>query len=331
MQIIARKTERTYNNIIKNIFIWLKVIYFYKKKIYYVKSCRKRKEAVGLKILFVCTGNTCRSPLAEGIMNKKAEERKLSITAESAGLAASAGDEVSVGSILAARALEIDISSHRSRPFNLYMTEEFDLFAVMSENHKKVLSMYVPERKIRVLGGGIPDPYGGNEETYLECAKIINESIDELLNELCSIEIHLMTENDVDGIEEIEKECFSTPWTRDGILSELTNKTARFFVAEFMGETAGYLGMHIVLDECYIANIAVKEEFRRKGIADKLLSVGEERAKEENCTFISLEVRVSNEKAIALYRKRGYNEMGERKNFYSDPVENALIMTKDFQ
>jgi ribosomal-protein-alanine N-acetyltransferase len=97
-----------------------------------------------------------------------------------------------------------------------------------------------------------------------------------------------------------------------------------------MGEVAGYLGTHIVLDECYIANIAVREKFRRKGIADMLLSVGEKNATDKNCAFISLEVRVSNEKAIALYKKRGYNEVGERKNFYSDPTENALIMTKNF-
>lgn len=284
-----------------------------------------------MKILFLCTGNTCRSPLAEGIMNKKAKEMNLPITAESAGLAAFDGDEASFGSVLAAKAMGIDISAHRSRPFSLYMKEEYDIFVVMTESHKVALKDFIPEEKIRVLCGGVPDPYGGNEEVYLECAEKISEGIDELLNELCTIEIHSMTENDVDGIEEIEKECFSTPWTRDGILSELTNETARFFVAEFMGETAGYLGMHIVLDECYIANIAVKEKFRRMGIGNALLIKGEERAKEENCAFISLEVRVSNEKAIALYRKRGYNEMGERKNFYSDPVENALIMTKDFQ
>ena len=284
-----------------------------------------------MKILFLCTGNTCRSPLAEGIMNKRAKEMNLPVTAESAGLAAFSGDEASSGSILAAKTMGIDISAHRSRPFSLYMKEEYDLFVVMTESHKAALLPYISEEKIIVLGGGIPDPYGGNEETYLDCAEKISEGVGELLNELCTIEIHPMTENDVDGIEKIEKECFSTPWTRDGILSELTNETARFFVAEFMGETAGYLGMHIVLDECYIANIAVKEKFRRMGIGNALLKKGEERAKEENCAFISLEVRVSNEKAIALYRKRGYNEMGERKNFYSSPTENALIMTKDFQ
>lgn len=284
-----------------------------------------------MKILFLCTGNTCRSPLAEGIMNKMAEEMKLPIIAESAGLAAFGGDEVSHGSVLAAKAMGVDISAHRSRPFSLYMTEEYDLFAVMTESHKAALEGYIPEEKIRVLGGGVPDPYGGDEKTYLECAEKISDGIRELINELSVVRIHPMTESDVDGIEEIEKECFSEPWSREGIKSELSNETARFFVAYYMGEIAGYLGMHIVLDECYIANIAVKEKFRRMGIGNALLIKGEERAKEENCAFISLEVRVSNEKAIALYRKRGYNEMGERKNFYSSPTENALIMTKDFQ
>ncbi len=264
-------------------------------------------------------------------MNRKADERKLPITAESAGLAAFPGDEASGGSIYAAKKMDIDLSSHRSRPFSCYMAEEYDLFAVMSESHKSVLLPYIPAEKIVILGGGIPDPYGGSEEVYLECAERISEGIDRLLNELSVIHIRSMAENDVDGIEGIEKECFSTPWTREGIESELSNETARFFVADFMGEVAGYLGMHIVLDECYIANIAVKEKFRRMGIGNALLIKGEERAKEENCAFISLEVRVSNEKAIALYRKRGYNEMGARKNFYSSPTENALIMTKDFQ
>lgn len=264
-------------------------------------------------------------------MNKRAEELKLPVAAESAGLAAFPDDEASCGSVLAAEKIGIDIRSHRSRQFSIYMAEEFDLFVVMSEGHKSALLPYVPEEKIIILSGGIPDPYGGDEEAYSLCAERISEGIDRLIAELSEIRIHPMTEEAVKGVAEIERECFSEPWTEDGIRSELSNETARFFVADFMGEAAGYIGMHIVLDECYIANIAVKEKFRRKGIADRLLSLGEERARAEGCTFITLEVRVSNEKAIALYRKRGYNEMGERKNFYSSPTENALIMTKDFQ
>lgn len=282
-----------------------------------------------MKILFLCDGNTCRSPVAEAVMNKKAFEQGLDIVSESAGLQAFSGDEANEYSVKAAGRLGVDISGHRSRKFSPYMAEEYDLFVVMSEKQKKALAQIVPQEKIHILSDGITDPCGENEEAYFECAEKISEGIDRLITEL-SLKISPMVHSHIDGVALIEKECFSTPWTKDGIESELSNENARFFVAEYMGETAGYLGMHIVLDECYIANVAVREKFRRKGIADKLLSVGEEKAKEESCAFISLEVRVSNEKAIALYKKRGYNEVGIRKNFYSDPTENALIMTKNF-
>ena len=282
-----------------------------------------------MKILFLCGGNTCRSPLSERIMKKKAEENGLSIETESAGLEAFSGDEASAYTILAAKKMGIDLRNHRSRKFSYYMADEYDLFVVMTKKQKEVLSEVVSENKIHILYGGIADPSDESEEAYSDCAEKISEGIDELINML-EIKICPMDISHVNGVALIEKECFSTPWTRDGIESELSNENARFFVAEYMGEVAGYLGMHIVLDECYIANVAVREKFRRKGIADKLLSVGEEKAKTENCAFISLEVRVSNAKAIALYKKRGYNEVGERKNFYSDPTENALIMTKNF-
>lgn len=282
-----------------------------------------------MKILFLCDGNTCRSPVAEAVMNKKAFEQGLDIVSESAGLQAFSGDEANEYSVKAAGRLGVDISGHRSRKFSLYMAEEYNLFVVMTSEQKKSLREFVAEEQIHILSDGIADPYGKNEEAYCECAEKISEGIDRLITEL-SLKISPMVHSHIDGVALIEKECFSTPWTKDGIESELSNENARFFVAEYMGETAGYLGMHIVLDECYIANVAVREKFRRKGIADKLLSVGEEKAKEESCAFISLEVRISNEKAIALYKKRGYNEVGIRKNFYSDPTENALIMTKNF-
>lgn len=282
-----------------------------------------------MKILFLCDGNTCRSPVAEAVMNKKAFEHGLDIVSESAGLQAFSGDEANEYSVKAAGRLGVDISCHRSRKFSPYMAEEYDLFVVMTSEQKKALREFIAEEQIYILADSITDPYGENEEAYCECAEKISEGIDRLITEL-SLKISPMVHSHIDGVALIEKECFSTPWTKDGIESELSNENARFFVAEYMGETAGYLGMHIVLDECYIANVAVREKFRRKGIADKLLSVGEEKAKEESCAFISLEVRVSNEKAIALYKKRGYNEVGIRKNFYSDPTENALIMTKNF-
>lgn len=150
------------------------------------------------------------------------------------------------------------------------------------------------------------------------------------MNNCVNIEISAMQKQDISAVAQIEKECFSTPWSENALQSELTNEGAVFLVAKVCGETAGYIGMHIVLDECYIANVAVKKAFRNKSIAKTLLSVAEEKAKEQNCSFISLEVRVSNIPAISLYEKAGFISLGERKNFYSEPKENALIMTKNF-
>ncbi len=147
---------------------------------------------------------------------------------------------------------------------------------------------------------------------------------------MSAIKICSMQKEDVKDISEIEKICFSSPWSEKGIETELQNNSAVFTVAKINGITVGYMGMHIVLDECYIANVAVLPEYRRQGIADLLLTHSENKARERNCCFISLEVRVSNIGAISLYEKHGFEKQGERKNFYTAPTENALIMTKYF-
>lgn len=282
-----------------------------------------------MKILFVCTGNTCRSPMAEGLMKVIAEKEKLDIIPESAGISAFTGDEVSPNAVKAARKYGCDISTHRARRINSYIIDEADLVVCMTGSHKNALSPFVPPEKL-IAFGNIPDPYGGDEEVYGLCAEMIYAEIHKLIGGLFKITVRPMTEKDVKSVAVIEKECFSQPWSEDGIRQELFNASARFFVAEKSGEAVGYMGMHIVLDECYIANVAVLPSHRRQGIAQRLIDNALKTAGNEGCSFISLEVRVSNAGAIALYEKNGFIRMGERKNFYQSPTENALIMTKTF-
>ncbi len=282
-----------------------------------------------MKILFVCTGNTCRSVIAQGLMQKKATENNLDIICESAGTCAFVGDRAEETTLTLLKERDIDLSSHRSRRINEYMADEYDLFVCMGKEHKEAIKSFIPEDKICLLGEGIWNPEDDDLSIYRLCADKISRELDKLTEKIYSAEIHLMEEKDVKAIAEIEKECFSSPWSEKGIAEELNNENAVFFTASYLGETAGYMGMHTVLDECYVANIAVREKFRRKGIGRKLLAFAESKAKERNCAFISLEVRESNKAAIGLYSCEGYENMGIRKDFYSQPKENAVIMTKN--
>ena len=131
----------------------------------------------------------------------------------------------------------------------------------------------------------------------------------------------------LEALEKLEQSCFSLPWTREMLYSQLPDDSHEFLVAEEDGELLGYVGMMTVLDEGYISNVAVAPEQRRKGCADALITALLGRAELRELSFVTLEVREHNEPAIALYRKHGFVPVGLRKNYYEAPVENALLMT----
>jgi [ribosomal protein S18]-alanine N-acetyltransferase len=108
------------------------------------------------------------------------------------------------------------------------------------------------------------------------------------------LSFHSMTDKDVMSVYELERECFSVPWSIKSISEELQNANARFLLAEINGETAGYVGSYFVSGEVYITNVAVKNKYRRKGVAVGLLSELIDLAKEAKSEFVSLEVRCSN-------------------------------------
>lgn len=131
----------------------------------------------------------------------------------------------------------------------------------------------------------------------------------------------------VDGVFTLERQCFSSPWSKEDLSMQLQNPNARFLVALEENQVVGYLGIHIVCGEGYVTNIAVLPQYRRKGIAKALL----QKVMLEQMDFISLEVRKSNRAAISLYESLGFENVGERKKFYSNPVEDGIIMTKYFK
>ena len=137
-----------------------------------------------------------------------------------------------------------------------------------------------------------------------------------------------MARSHLEALARLEALCFSAPWSRQALAEELTNPAAVFLVAEEGGVPLGYAGMHCVLDECYLDNVAVFPQARRRGVAGALLAALEERARARGGSFLSLEVRPSNTGAVALYRGAGFEEAGRRRDFYRAPREDALILTK---
>ena len=132
----------------------------------------------------------------------------------------------------------------------------------------------------------------------------------------------------IEAIEELEKQCFSQPWTREQLLSQLPDERHVFLVALHEGRPVGYVGMMCVLDEGYIANVAVSPACRRQGIADALIAELLRRAISRELAFVTLEVRAGNEAAKALYAKHGFVPVGTRKKYYTSPTEDAILMTK---
>ncbi len=278
-----------------------------------------------MTVLFVCTGNTCRSPMAEGYLNSK---KLKNVTAMSAGLFAD-GSYVSRSSASVMKEKGIDISHHISHSLTKADIDKADKIICMSPSHRDALiAMGAAADKISVLGFGISDPYGGDEDVYRVCRDEIFAEIDKLFPEI-TVRKSEMDDRDAEDIAEIEKLTFSEPWSRTAIIDSYENGTI-FLIAEANGGFAGYCGINAVLDEGYITNIAVMKRYRRKGIATALLTAAEKEARNKKLAFISLEVRKSNTAAICLYEKLGYTVCGERKDFYRDPKENALIMTKRF-
>lgn len=138
-----------------------------------------------------------------------------------------------------------------------------------------------------------------------------------------------MTTEHIKDVHKIEEDCFYIPWSEKSFYDELTkNKMAIYIVAKENNEIIGYGGMWHVINEGHITNIAVKNEYRRKGIGSKIIDELINIAKEKEMIGITLEVRTSNNIAQNLYKKKGFIIEGIRKEYYDDNKEDAILMWK---
>ena len=145
------------------------------------------------------------------------------------------------------------------------------------------------------------------------------------------MEIIRMNESHVAQIAALEKLCFSDAWSEKSIASELNNKLSLWLVAVDGNTVAGYIGSQTVLGWADMMNLCVSPTYRRQGIGEKLTAELERQLKENEATCLTLEVRVSNAPAIALYEKMGFQQVGKRPRYYEKPREDALILRKEWE
>lgn len=145
-----------------------------------------------MKILFVCTGNTCRSPMASALMNKIAIDNDMNIACSSAGIFAKSGDKASKHAIEAMNDYDIDLSGHRSTPLTEALICEYDLILTMTDGHKSMISALAPE-KIHTIceyagyNGEIADPYGGGLKEYKQTATDIYDCLTDIAEKIYDI------------------------------------------------------------------------------------------------------------------------------------------------
>lgn len=137
-----------------------------------------------------------------------------------------------------------------------------------------------------------------------------------------------MLVEDLDEVMEIENDLFAAPWTKEGYFTFLTRDDSMFLVVEEKGHILGYCGLLMVLDEGDVTNVAVRRDRQREGIGHFLMDSLVRLAAERGITTIHLEVRESNGTARRLYERMGFVQDGIRRHYYTDPVEDAVLMTR---
>lgn len=140
--------------------------------------------------------------------------------------------------------------------------------------------------------------------------------------------IREMTREDVKPVSTIEEETFSMPWSEAAFLDMIEDRNAHYLVADEEGKIIGSCGLRDIVGEGEITNVAVKQEYRNRGIGFLMLCELIEAGRQRGIEAFTLEVRESNAAAIHIYEKLGFKTEGMRRNFYEKPIEDAAIMWK---
>lgn len=284
-----------------------------------------------MNIAFVCSGNTCRSPMAEAIFKEKIKNYRDFCSVASFGVNAMTGDTANEKAVeILKTEYNIDISEHRSRIISNYAIDLCDYIICMDRYNYGIIELVAGEKAI-LLGNGIDDPYGGDIEVYRDCAKQIEEELDKLLSSDLFFSTSLMEHDDIPVVAEIERNNFSEPWSEQSFAEELENELSICYVEKYLDKPVGYVCAQIIPPEAFLCTIASDNNLRRRGIGKRLVNYLSDYCEYKRCDSLSLEVRVSNTPAQKLYEKAGFENLGVRKNFYSKPTEDAYIMTKYYK
>jgi len=295
-------------------------------------------------ILFLCTGNTCRSPMAAALFAMRCTARGVNFSVGSAGLSAWPGVPAEPNAIAAAaeRGADYhpnetavssgppDLTPHRARQATPSMLEQADFVVCLAASHARHIVPFVPREKLRVLAGGIADPYGGDLETYRACVRQIDEALLALLPDmLCKASIVPAEEGHLPALAELERQCFSTPASEAKLREKLALESNHTYTA-LLGDTiAGFIGVDEIAGEAFVDDLAVFPLYRRRGIASALLARAETGAILRGCEKLHIECREGNAAALALYGARGYQRVGRRRGYYENPREDAILMTME--